>query len=495
MTGHNQGASAYSQKWDVIIVGAGISGNCMAISMLKKMPNLKVLIIEKEKVSFKKVGESTSDLGAIYLNLMGIDHLLSKQVKKTGLSFIFEDGVEFLSPSYPSLANGYQLNREIFDTDLLNESISLGAISLKGCTVKEIKKLADYNIDVLVEDSSGEKNKLSTVWLIDCSGRTALLAKKMNWPANDELKFYTASSWGHFNKTKSWDDKKSWKESIGKKEDSTVHFMGKGYWVWHFPLNDNSLSLGIVYDKEVFKGEKPRDIFARITKENLFLKRILDGAELERFFHRDKLPYLYKKSCAKGLLSIGDSVGFTDPLFSPGLEIALQGIDQSSKILLSFFKDRSKFSFKKMKSYESSFYNAIESRIFTYRKRYQIMHHADIFISWARFDFMGYYALHVIPAVYFPSRALRKPVYLNTLSRGIYGFFIWRYLTIGEYRNINSVSSSEKDMDGNILYSKLSVPKEKYKAIGKITQLIYLWLKSYLLLEYRYLIFKLVKKS
>ena len=92
-----------------------MSGSLLALN-LKKAPLLRVLIIDKGQKARAKVGEATADLSSVFLNRFGINHLLEKQTKKTGLRFIFNENnsalkeqLEFASPSLKSFANGYHL--------------------------------------------------------------------------------------------------------------------------------------------------------------------------------------------------------------------------------------------------------------------------------------------------------------------------------------------------------------------------------------------------
>ena len=109
------------KQYDIIIIGASFTGPLMALSLINKNPTLKICLVDKDKVKDKKVGESTSDITAIYLNRLGIDEALSDQVKKTGLRFLFKNNNEFSSPTQKSIANGYHLNRKSFDKKMIDK--------------------------------------------------------------------------------------------------------------------------------------------------------------------------------------------------------------------------------------------------------------------------------------------------------------------------------------------------------------------------------------
>ena len=79
------------KKFDVVILGGGISGSLFALNLTNSNKNLSILILDKKIKSKLKVGEATADLSSIFLNRLGINHLLKEQTKKTGLRFIFNE--------------------------------------------------------------------------------------------------------------------------------------------------------------------------------------------------------------------------------------------------------------------------------------------------------------------------------------------------------------------------------------------------------------------
>jgi flavin-dependent dehydrogenase len=471
-----------NKNCDLFILGAGLTGCILAIELLKKSPRLKVIIADKKRIDVKRVGESCSDLTSIYLNLNLPDHILKKHTIKTGLRFLFQNNLEFSSPSQKSTANGYQLNRALFDKDLREEAVKLGAIYLEETKVLDFIELASFKTMIHLE-SQQEDHKIQTRWFVDCSGRSRFLQKKFNWKQNQN-NLSTASSWIHIKpKSHSWDSKKLEKwynQGIGGREQATMHFFGRGYWAWYFPLEDKTSSLGIVYDKNLLSKKNPRVLFEQVIKENEYLSEIVSNDTIEEFHHLDELCYYPQKMFKKGFLTLGDSSSFIDPLFSSGMELAIQQNLYFSDLLMAYF-EMDEFNEKKWLRTEKLFIKSFKSRLLTFSTRYRIMHHFDIFTNWAQLDFLGYFHFHVIPSVYFPKIFLRKPVVFNKLSLIIYNFFMKRYEKLCHLKDEIGMESSV--FKSKVIFSETAAPQNKFFAPLKTLHLFWLWFSYYLSLE------------
>ncbi len=138
-------------RYDIIILGGGIAGSVMAISLKRKTPSLTILIVERSSIFPNKVGESSAEMTGLFFNRFGIEHILKKQIPKTGLRFLFNEHNtfdhnkmdEFSSPSFKSIANGYHFNRQQFDEDLLAEAIKMG------CETRRPAEIIDFHYQKL----------------------------------------------------------------------------------------------------------------------------------------------------------------------------------------------------------------------------------------------------------------------------------------------------------------------------------------------------------
>jgi flavin-dependent dehydrogenase len=475
--------------YDIIILGGGIAGSLMAISIRRKNPSLQILIIERSTIFPNKVGESSAEMTGLFFNRFKIDHILKKQVQKAGLRFLFNEKNsanfsvmdEFSSPAVKSISNGYHFNRQQFDEDLLGEAEKLGTKVLRPAEIVEFK-YEKFNSEIIVRHENALTNFRAT-WMIDASGTERIAGKKLGW-AKKDLSFDTAASFAHFEGLKpssEWDTNKNpyWeKYAIGPKSQSTIHFLRPGCWWWHIELNNNTTSIGVVYDKTIIGKIDPEKFFDDFLENDAQLKFITEGTKRGPIKHLPKLPYLSNRLYDDGIAVIGDAAAFIDPLFSPGIEFSCQQSIWLSDLIVDYFVNE-KMNEKKWKKYEKVFLQAFSNRILVYEKRYQLMGSYDLFSNWVQLDFFAYFGFTIIPAVWFPARMKFPPRFVFP-TKHIYNFFTRRYLKIARRRaRQNRTSTSLKKP---ISLSHVGLPRG-IKLFFKTPQLFCIWSFNYLRIE------------
>lgn len=484
-----------STKYDIITMGAGMAASILVINILRERPGTRVAMIEQSTEFPKKVGESFSDVTAIFFNRFKVDHILKRQQRKTGLRFIFHDEAtrkitdasDYSSPSILSLANGFQVNRSTFDNDLLAYAQELGADVLRPAQVIDFNYSA-FNSQVTVK--MGEEIKtLHATWLIDSSGRQGIVTKKWNWrlPANQLM---TASSWAHFENVKkisSIDGHKSihWDTwCIGDRHYATTHFMGEGYWVWTIPLSDNTVSIGIVYDQRILKtnGKHPKDFFFEFIKNHPSLGELTSDAKGTGFKHYPHLPYTSRKYREPGLALIGDAAAFVDPLFSPGMEFNSQQSLWLAPLILDHLKT-GHYCERSWMKYEKIFSQAFEDRILLYEKRYALMGDQELYGLMTQLDFAGYYTFVIHPSIVFP-KLLKYPARFNPVIRPFYNWFRNRMLFL--YWKRKELGITTKANYKKKTFSFARVPSRPY-IYFYAHFLSFLWLTRYVRMELAYL--------
>ncbi len=459
-----------SKTFDVVIMGGGMAGSLMAISILRNNPSARIAIVEQSPMFHKKVGESTSDVTAIFLRRFDVDSILSKQIKKTGLRFLFNSKnnqdpancSDFSSPSLRSVANGYQLNRGLFDEDLLWKAQEMGVKVYRPAEVVDWNYEAfNSEVDIL---QNGKQTKLKARWLVDASGRKGLVANRNGWREMSKA-HPTASSWAHFsnvvrlddvdkNKTKWWN-----KHCIGSRQFATSHILDKGYWVWYIPLQDETVSVGIVYDQRLINTEKrhPREHFFEFIKEHPILNKVVSPENAHGFRHLPYLPYLSKKYSLPGLALVGDAAAFLDPLFSPGMEFTSQQVLWLGPLIAKDIATE-KYDVKAWWRYEKRFSDAFRTRFNLYVDRYFLMGDYRLFGLLTQLDTAGYYNTTIIPAALFPNY-LKNVGYFPRWLSWVYNKIKYRLISLAEKRfqegivaeeNLNGQSFSHACIPGGI---------------------------------------------
>jgi flavin-dependent dehydrogenase len=325
---------------DAVILGGGLAGLCLALQLRGQFPDLDVVVLERQHhplpPAAHKVGESTVDIGAHYFReTLGLrDYLRREQIFKFGLRYFFSDGCEDvgratelgLSEAFP--APSYQLDRGLFETFLGEEARRRG-VDFRPATV--VRRLdvgqGDAPHAVRYTDADGREHRLRARWLLDASGRAALLRRRFGLTRDDG--HHVNAAWFRLDARLAiddWCDNPAWRARCRPPERwrSTNHLCGPGYWVWLIPLASGAHSVGIVADAAMHPLEEYRDFDRALA----WLTRHQPQVAREVARHRDTLmDFRFLRHYSHGCRQVfsadrwaltGEAGAFLDPFYSPG---------------------------------------------------------------------------------------------------------------------------------------------------------------------------------
>ncbi|MFY8216618.1 MAG: NAD(P)/FAD-dependent oxidoreductase, partial [Chthoniobacterales bacterium] len=335
--------------FDVVIMGGAFSGASLAVLLRRELPDLSVLVIERTEQFDRKVGEATTEVSGEFLTKrLGLtSYLAHHQLPKQGLRMwfardeetAFEDCVE-VGSKFQTRLPAYQLDREKMDSHLLAMAADEGAEVWRPAKVKKIDGLrADGDAvtgghpssATLVVERDGEEEVVSARWVIDASGRAAVLSRKFEtFRALDEHP--TNAMWARFHGAADWDGHamrtafpEYAKAGYASRAAATNHLTGYGWWCWIIPLKGGDFSAGLVYDSRIFTPPVGDSIAARLLshlRANPVGREIFRDAvpaeQDQKAYSR--LPYFSERLAGPGWQLVGDAAGFMDPLYSPGLD-------------------------------------------------------------------------------------------------------------------------------------------------------------------------------
>ena len=326
-------------EYDVVVVGGALSGASTAILLLRELPSLRVLIIEKSNAFTRRVGEASVEISGYFLGrVLGLTQYLNEaHLVKQGMRFWFanagsrtlEDCSE-IGGGYLARVPAYQVDRALLDEEVLSRALALGAKMLRPAVVLKVDLVAGGRQTIAVR-YEGQVQSVSARWVIDASGVAALLARQHGWwRANDEHP--TTAVWARWRSVKDWDGYElaqkfpKWSQRChGTRGTATNHLMGNGWWAWCIPLKGGDVSVGVVFDQRLaaFPGEGPLG-----ERLKTFLlghpagRELLAEAEwVEGDVHwRKNLPYSSSVYAGDGFALVGDAAAFLDPFYSPGMD-------------------------------------------------------------------------------------------------------------------------------------------------------------------------------
>jgi flavin-dependent dehydrogenase len=352
-------ARASADHYDVVIVGGAFAGAATALLLRRLCPQHRVLVVERQQRHGRKVGEATVETSGMFLTrvLRLYDYLVREQLPKHGLRYWFSDrpGRRFeeiseVGPMKVSALPSFQLDRSKLDEHVLATAVAAGAELARPAKVSAVE--LGWPLSRLTIESAAGQRTVTARWVVDASGRQTFLARRLRLVEKVE-RHPTAAVWARFRNVADLDGPAILGSDPARprltpvsaaRRLATNHFCGYGWWCWVIPLSDGDTSVGIVYDRRLFRlptlgvAEPGRlaDRFRHfVTTQISGLDELLAPATMDEddFLAYASLPYRSRQYMDKGWALVGDAGAFMDPYYSPGLDHAAMSIWATVQLL------------------------------------------------------------------------------------------------------------------------------------------------------------------
>lgn len=426
--------------YDVVILGGGLAGGCLARQLRLEAPQLQVLVAEKRRhpvpEAAHKVGESSVEIGAHYFhNRLGLnEHLRHGHLEKLGLRYFFPHGdnrdltqrVE-VGPDRFSSVPSFQLDRGRLENYLLKTNVDAGVTVLDDCRVSDVELNPGSSHRVTLT-RDGQTHTVTARWVVDASGRAGLIKRRLGL-VKSSTHGANASWWRVSTRVKidDWSSDPAWQARVasGLRWQSTVHLMGAGYWVWLIPLGNGSHSFGIVADGEMH----PFSRINRFERALDWLREFEPQCAVIAERHQDQLEDFlalkhFAHSCTRVFSGdrwalVGEAGVFTDPFYSPGSDFIAIANDYATDLIV---RDAAGEPIaERAESFNAMYLKLFEAFIRLYDGQYRIMGNAEVMTAKVSWDNACYWA---ISALLFFQRRYRQPVFMASIDGLLRRFFV-----------------------------------------------------------------------
>jgi 2-polyprenyl-6-methoxyphenol hydroxylase-like FAD-dependent oxidoreductase len=342
---------------DVVVVGAGIIGLINALQLAKR--HLRVVLIDnivEQKRSYK-VGESLLIFSNHFLRCIGgLDEFIKDSFPKEGIWFLhgmegaetFDNATEWafqakLPKRWEETLGDERKFRAFFTDaqivrpeaeDLLRQTVRShpNITFLDSASVKDVELEASSGLHDVAWYSRqrDERGVVRTRWVIDNSGNNRFLAKRLGHTADPDDGFQTTAVWAQFRDVSDDAFEGTWDYEFvdgGKtrRDLSTTHLWGVGYWIWVIRLSDNRISIGATFDQRYAPpGRTPREQFWNLINRYPVLRNTLTEQNLLEFRTYRNVQHLTNTFVSPRRYGMmGDAASIIDAYYSQGISLSL----------------------------------------------------------------------------------------------------------------------------------------------------------------------------
>ena len=342
---------------EITIVGAGILGLINALQYAKRgIPVVLIDDLAGKKRSYK-VGESLLIFSNAFLRTIGeLDDFLVHAFPKNGVWFLYgaEGATDFsqttewayqttLPPRWSdAMANKTFFRSLFYDAQMVRPE----AEDLLIETVRKYPLITFLDTSLVKDVILGENDDLHEVhwesqqthetgivhsrWVLDCSGRRRLLAKKFQHDIPDiRDDFRTTAVWGQFGQFSDalFDERWEYQYPDGGstlRDRNTCHFWSNGAWIWLIRLTGDRVSIGVTFDQRTPpEGRSYKEQFWNVINRYPLLRdKISKETQLEMRTYKDVQYMTDTFVSPRRYGMVGDAASIIDAYYSQGISLA-----------------------------------------------------------------------------------------------------------------------------------------------------------------------------
>jgi flavin-dependent dehydrogenase len=346
---------------DVVVVGGGPAGSTAATLIARQ--GRRVVLLDRAEFPRFSVGESLMPASYWTLERLGVlDELkTSPYPRKHSVQFFAGDGrpsapfyFSEIDPHESSVT--WQVDRWSFDKMLLDHARASGVDVRERANVKDVLFEGSRATGVLAEYADGRRETMSARVVVDATGQTALMARKLGLKSMDPELRHAAFFTRYRGAARD--------AGIDAGATLILHTPADRCWFWYIPLPDDLVSVGLVGPiDQLLRGRKgdPGAVFREAAARCPALEARIEGAEQtgEIRVMRD-FSYISTRIAGDGWVMAGDAFGFLDPIYSTGVFLALKSAEFAADAVDEAFEQQD-FSAARLGRHGARYVQAMES--------------------------------------------------------------------------------------------------------------------------------------